>query len=324
MLRPTLIILLAAGLFALMILPAPSQTASPSETPKAKTKAKAPANAKAKANAKKAAGPSPAPPAALSSDVLSLTQENHQLDFPAICAAPDGSIWFAYVNHDGASDAVWLGRRSDKGLEPVAQLSEPGIIHQPAIATDGTGRIWVCWGQTGDDDVVHLHARSWHDGSAGELVALAKSGGSDTFADAGTDAAGRVWVTWQSMRAGEGDIFARYLNPETGQWSDELTVTKETGGDWEPRIAFDGNDGTWILYDSSRGNEFNLYLAHVSLDGKVETFPIGHSPRFEGRADIAASRDGQSLWIAAERGRGRWGLDVRGHDNDKGINAQKK
>jgi hypothetical protein len=131
-------------------------------------------------------------------------------------------------------------------------------------------------------------------------------------------------VTWQSMRAGEGDIFTRFFDPKSSKWSNEIAVSVETGGDWEPRIAFAGEpESAWILYDSSRGNEFSLYLARVSDNGVEETIPVRHSKRYEARGEIAATADGKGLWIAAEQGRVRWGLDVRGHGNDKGLNGQK-
>lgn len=334
--RSLLLIPLAAGFFSLLILPAPSQTGTPAPAapaaPTAPTApAKAPASGKAKAKAKaKGKGKagqtsaSPAPAAALNGGVLSLRHESHHYDFPVAAAGADGTLWFAYVRHDGSADTVWLGRKTGAGLAPVAALSEPGVIHQPALAIDGTGRVWCFWGQVGPDEVMRLLARPFADGQPGERITLAASAGSDSFADARTDAAGRVWVAWQSLRAGEGDVFCRFLDPPTGQWSREIAVATEKGGDWEPRLAFDGTDGAWVVHDSSRGNEFNLYLARVGLDGAVKTRPIAHTPRFEGRASLAASRDGKSLWIASERGRVRWGLDVRGHENDKGINAQKK
>ncbi len=277
--------------------------------------------AEQKAAAKKKSKPELAA-VALEEEILALKDDERQRDFPVACVDSEGVIWFAYVEHDGQVDRLAIGKRSGEGLESVATLSEPGVIHQPAMTIDGGGTLWAFWGQTGDDDVVHLMARPWKDGEAGDLLTLAQSGGSDSFADAGTDPEGRAWVTWQTMRAGEGDIYARFFDPEKGAWSNEIAVSTEEGGDWEPRIAFAGGDA-WIVYDSSRGNEFNLHLAKVGTDGPVETFPIGHSPRYEARADIAASANGKSLWIAAERGRARWGLDVRGHENDKGLNAQK-
>ena len=289
----------------------PREAAAPGIAPKSKGKGKAKS--------------SPVIPAVdLDGEILSLRDEKLQRDFPDGCADADGRIWFVYIEHDGEADTLWLGMKGDSGLEPVRPLSEPGVLHQPSLAIDGKGTIWAFWGQTGADDVVHLMARSITGVKTGELITLASSGGSDTFADSGADGSGRVWVTWQSMRAGEGDIYTRFFDPLKGEWSGEIAVSTDSGGDWEPAITFAGDNQAWIVYDSSRGNEFNLYLAKVSPDGSVETTPVAHSPRYEARADIAAAADGKGLWIAAERGRVRWGLDLRGHESQNGLNAQKE
>ena len=293
--------------------------AKPAAPPEPKAKPKP----KPKAKRKPGAFAHPEPVAVLG-EALTLREAGHQIDFPTVAADTDGTLWLACIDHDGKQDTLRLARKNESGLDFAAAISEPGIIHQPAIAIDGSGAVWCIWGQTGEDDVVHLHARSFADGKTGEILTLAESPGSDSFADAGTDSKGRVWVTWQSMRAGEGDIFARYLDPVSDKWSAEISVATQAGGDWEPRLAFDEKGGAWIVYDSSRGNEFNLYLARVDLEGGVDTQPIAHSPRYEARASITTSADGESLWIAAERGRVRWGLDARGHQNDKGLNAQKE
>ena len=288
-----------------------------------------PGNAKAKAGkGKTKLPPLPVvPETKLDGEILAWRDETVQRDFPAIAAAKDEGVWVNYVQHDGQADVLWLARATKAGFEPVAALSEPGVIHQPAITIDAVGNVWSVWGQTGEDDIVHLLARSVNGktGAPGEIVTLAKSAGSDSFADLKADRfGGKIWVVWQSMRAGEGDIYARWLGSETGEWAAEIAVSDEKGGDWEPRIAFGPDGDAWIVYDSSRGNEFNLYLARVTPDGKVETHEIAHTPAYEARASIAPTADGGGLWIAAERGRVRWGLDVRGHEDNKGLNAQKE
>ena len=247
-------------------------------------------------------------------EVLALREENRQIDFPSAVRDKDGRTWIAYVEHDGNQDLVRLAKEA----EVVATISESGIVHQPAIAIDAAGTPWVFWGQIGSDDVVQLLARKL----GGEIEVVAKNTtGSNTFADAGTDSHGRIWVTWQSLRNGQSDVFARFL--EDGKWSDEIEVATTNTGEWEPQIAFDLKGNAWITYDSSADNEFNIHLARVAIDGAVESWPIAHTARYEARADLATTRDGSGFWIAAERGRGRWGLDARGHGNDKGLNAQK-
>jgi hypothetical protein len=245
-------------------------------------------------------------------------------DFPAMALDAKGVEWITYIAHDGKSDVLKLARKAASGIETVATLSDPGVVHQPAITVGTDGAVWTFWGQVDSRDVVTLRARRFANGRLDAMTTLAESAGSDTFADAGTDQAGRVWVTWQSLRRGQGDIFARWLDPKSGNWSKELAVGKSEGGNWEPRIAFDGRNGAWIAFDSSRGGEFNLYLAHVSLDGRVEEHQITSSPDYEARARISTAKDGQGLWIAAERGRRLWGKPMRGHDDDDGMNGLKR
>ena len=208
-------------------------------------------------------------------------------DFPDLCLDRNGTPWIAYVRHDGTSDTVRLARKGAQGIEDVAALSEPGVVHQPAIACDGSGALWIFWGQLGPRNIVRLCARSVRDGKPAAVDVISDSEGSDTFADAGTDAAGRVWVVWQSMRRGTADVFTRYYDPKDARWSREIAVTPDETGNWEPRVAFDGKDGAWIVYDSSRGDEFNVYAARVGLDGKVVTKTVTRSPEYEARVSVA-------------------------------------
>ena len=57
-----------------------------------------------------------------------------------------------------------------------------------------------------------------------------------------------------------GEVFARQPDLAPGIHPSALIDPTATIG-----------DDAWIAYDSSRGNEFNLYLARVKLYGSVET-----------------------------------------------------
>ncbi|MEX2578174.1 MAG: hypothetical protein WD342_03880 [Verrucomicrobiales bacterium] len=260
---------------------------------------------------------------ALVGEKLSLSQTGHQFDLPAAAPGPEGEAFVLYVDHDGEADQLRLAKTVEGKLEPVAAVGERGIVHAPAVAVDRDGTAWCFWGQTGEDDVVGLMGSRVDAEGPGEVFTVSKTSGSETFADAGIDATGRVWVAWQSTRNHRPDIYAKHRDPASGRWSSEIRVSSSEEGDREPRIDFDDQDNAWIVYDSARDNEFNLFLARVRPDGDIETWPIAHSPRYEARASIARAPDGKSFWIAAERGKIRWGLDSRGHDNDTGINARK-
>jgi len=244
-------------------------------------------------------------------------------DFPVATIAGDGTVWVAYVEHDGKADRLRLARQTKDGLEPGPFLSEPGVIHQPTLTGDVRGGVWCFWGELDDRKIVRLRGRRFHSGALGPIVEVATSAASDTFADAGPDEAGRVWVTWQSLRRGQADVYCRHVDAAGQQWSEEIRVTRSAGGNWEPRIAFAGMDA-WIVFDSSRTGEFNLHLARVTATGKVTEHQLTDSPDYEARATIVADAKGAGLWIAAERGRRRWGLDLRSHQPADGLNGQKR
>ncbi|MSU59855.1 MAG: hypothetical protein EXS35_17095 [Pedosphaera sp.] len=245
-------------------------------------------------------------------------------DFPVLALDATGTAWVAFIEHNGKSDIVKLARKTGGTLAGVTDLSEPGVMHQPAIACGADGAVWCFWGQLDARNIVTLRARRFAGGKLEPQLTLAASPGSDTFADAGTDRAGRVWVVWQSLRRGQGDVFARWLDPQSKKWSPEIAVSKPQGGNWEPRLAFDGRDGAWVAFDSSRGGEFNLFLAHVDLNGAAKEQQLTSSPEYEARASIAATKDGKRLWISAERGRRQWGRQLRGHVGDTGLNGEKR
>lgn len=278
----------------------------PKADPKPKTKAKP---------KKKAATPAGDPLPIVS--VTEIREEGVQIDFPAAAADSVGTI-LAFLHHDGKNDVLRLARkmRGDDQTQILADLSKPGVLHQPAVAV-GKGGIWAFWGELADTGLMQLIGRQ----PSGSPVVLAQSDASESFAHAGTDSLGRVWVVWQSLRAGNADIYARYVD-EFGKWSAEIAVATSEAGEWEPRVSFDDEGNAWVAYDSSAGNEFNINLAKVTAEGAAETYPIGHSPRYEARADLTPTAAGDGFWITAERGRVRWGKDVRGHGNAKGLNAQ--
>ena len=246
-------------------------------------------------------------------------------DFPDLCFSQNLSVWTTYIEHDGKADTLQLARREADGWKVVAAVSQPGVVHQPAIASDGADGVWCAWSQCDAKDVMTLRARHFDDGKLGPEMVLASSPeAGSTFCDMGTAPDGKAWVTWQEVRPGSSQIWARHWQAGQTEWSAPIHVSKDQpGGHWEPRLAFSDAEGAWIVYDCSAGGEFNLQLARVKADGSVANEVLVKTPDYEARASIAFDGAG-GLWIAAERGRQQWGLDSRGHENDLGFNAQKR
>ncbi|MEE3060369.1 MAG: hypothetical protein VX371_01995, partial [Verrucomicrobiota bacterium] len=268
--------------------PPKERTATPEETTKAKPKTKF--FGKKQVRFLNAAIPQVG-------EIQKLSQDGIQYDLPDAVADEAGHTLIAHLTWDGKKDRLVLLRETTAGLKRKDGLVAEGVLHQPAIAIDEKETVWVFWAETSEDSTVNLKGRPWTERNGlGKTITLADSDAAEAFVDAGTDSKGRVWITWQSLRAGEADVFARYFDNQKCKWSKELAVSDAQGGDWEPRIAFDKWGNAWIIYDSSRGNEFNLYLARVEPDGKVTEYPIGHSSKYEARASIVATSDGEGFW----------------------------
>jgi hypothetical protein len=257
---------------------------------------------------------------------LVLRETGKQSDFPALCVDAKGVPWVAYVEWDGRQDTLHLAQASGEALASVLTIGEPGIIHQPAIASDGHGTLHVVWSQVNEQNVMDLKAAQVRDGKVeGDITTLASSAnGGNAFAKSGTDATGNVWVVWQGMRGKLADVYCRVFDAKKKAWSAEIVVADDAGGDWEPCVAFDGQGGAWVLYDSSLGNEFNIYATHIDSAlkaGKPQTLIA--TERYEGRVSAVGAKDGKGLWLACERGNPQWGLDMRAHGHPQGLNGRK-
>lgn len=257
--------------------------------------------------------------------IASIATPNVQEDYPAMCIDRQGRPCVVYVAWDGKADSLKLARLDGGAIKAVATLAGPGIIHQPAIACDAKGAIWGVWSQINEKtNAWSLNARRVvGDKADAKTVTVEGKSGSAVFCDAGSDAKGRIWIAWQSFRKAHANVFAKYYDPAADKWSNEIQVTRNPAGDWEPRLAFGKDDGAWIAFDSSRGGVYNVYLAKVALDGKTVIKQLTNSPRYQGRPSIAAAPDGKSLVIACENGRRNWGGDTRGVAGSTGLNFGK-
>jgi hypothetical protein len=271
---------------------------------------------------KKAAPRKPATPF---SQQWSIADSKVQQDFPAFAVDSKDRIWTAFVEFDGETDHLRIGSPEGGSISVVSTVGRPGVIHNPTLTADKNGNLWCFWGQAGQQGLINLCGSRIREGKpVGDPEVIASSTGSETFADCGVDGKGRVWVTWQSLRRGQADVFCKWIDPQTGKWSQEFSVSRPVGGNWEPRIAFTKTDGAWVAFDSSRGGEFNLFIAHVSPKGTVAEHQLTESPEYEGRVSMCSDADRTGLWITAERGRKRWGKDSRSHLPTDGLNAAKR
>jgi hypothetical protein len=235
--------------------------------------------------------------------------EYRQDDSPALAAAPDGSLWAAWLSFAGDRDDIAIRRyRSGKweNLQWVPGTS--GDNWQPQIAVDSANRVWVVWSQMAGGNW-DLYARRF-DAAAqdwGPLVRLTSDPLPDMRPRLASDSKGGFALVWQGFRTRAGarpasNIFLKTFDGE--KWSAEMRLTDRGANDWEPAVAIDPSGAIWVAYDSYQAGNYDVFLKRV---GGPE-IPVAATPRMEARASVAADTAGR-VWVAYESGNPGWGKD---------------
>ncbi|MEZ5352264.1 MAG: hypothetical protein R2762_06470 [Bryobacteraceae bacterium] len=248
-------------------------------------------------------------PAAAQLKPVMVGHEFRQDDFPTIAAAPDGSMWTAWLSWDGSRDDVGLRRFADGEWSNIHWVpNTSGDSWMPQVAADSKSRVWVVWSQQVKNNW-DLFARRFDPAAQewGPLVQLTNDPMPDIHPRMVSDGKGAMAVVWQGYRGKNSNIFAKTLEGET--WSADVRVTNRAANDWEPAVAMASNGDLWVAYDSYKNGNYDVYLSRVSA-GRVsgEEIGVATSARFEARATVAVDTAGR-VWVAWEEGQPNWGKD---------------
>lgn len=238
------------------------------------------------------------------------------VDGLAVCTAP-GYQLFPVAVRDGAGGAIvaWYDPRTGAGYDIYAQhvlpagvvdpawpvdglpvCTAPGDQVAPQITTDGAGGAIVAWadGRSGvDDDVYAQHVQAsgavdpaWIPGG---VVVTAAVG--DQLAPAILpDGSGGAIVAWTDARAGNDDVYLQRVRSDgriADGWPDDGRAACAAAGDQRfPLLVTDGAGGAVVAWMDHRGNDDDVYAAHVGAAGVMDpAWPI------DGRALCLASGD---------------------------------
>jgi hypothetical protein len=245
--------------------------------------------------------------------------EFRQDDLPSIAAAPDGSLWVAWLSFEGSRDDVVLRRYQNGSWSNIQWVpNTSGDSWLPQVGVDAQNRPWVVWSQQekGNWDIFARRfdpdKQEW-----GPLERLTTDPLPDINPRLASDGKGRLAVTWQGFRRRTGtapgtpttysNIFVKAL--EGGVWmSTEIRVTNRAANDWEPAAAFDNGGALWVAYDSYKSGNYDVLLSKVSGATVNQEMAVASTPRFETRATIAVDTANR-VWVAWEEGGVNWGKD---------------
>ncbi|MBK5293429.1 MAG: hypothetical protein JJE04_17370 [Acidobacteriia bacterium] len=235
--------------------------------------------------------------------------EFRQDDLPSIAAAPDGSVWIAWLSFVGDRDDVAIRQYSNGkwgNLQWVPNTS--GDSWLPQIGVDASNRVWVVWSQMAGSNW-DLYARRFDPGKQewGSMERLTSDPMPDINPRLASDGKGRMALVWQGFRGKNSNIFLKNL--EGDKWSADVRVTSRAANDWEPAVALDASGNAWVAYDSYRNGNYDVFMSRVSggaVQGAETT--VAATSRFESRATVAV--DGSNrVWVAWEAGMPNWGKD---------------
>lgn len=179
---------------------------------------------------------------------------------PALAEAADGTAILAWLSWKAGAGASLFVARSRDGVSWSApeELSEkPGPLFRPVLVRDG-GLVWCFWSESGD-----LYARSW-DGRWGPRQKITNHPGPDFNVEAAADPAGGLTIVWQALRDGNFEIFAR--RRAKGAWSEEVRLSSNPAGDWDPVVASDG-EGLWCVWSAFTDADYDLHARRWTASG---------------------------------------------------------
>ena len=263
-----------------------------------------------------------------SGTTIAVGHESRQDDMPSIAAAPDGSIWVAWLSFDGHRDDIAIRHFMDgtwQNLHWVPGAS--GDSWLPQVGVDGANRVWVVWSQQLDSNW-DLYARRFDPSEPrwGPLTRLSADPLPDVNPRMWSDRRGRLTVAWQGFRRRPGanpsarsHVFLRRLDGD--RWTETIQVTDGDRNDWAPSPAMDSQDVVWVAYDSYRNGSYDVFLAQV-VGGRVvrSSIPVAATAAFEARATTAVDTEDR-VWVAWESGPRHWGKDNGRALGDGGIGS---
>lgn len=273
--------------------------------------------------------------ARLVSAAVPVAIDNTEDDFPAAAYGPDGTLWVSYISYTVRddkcrieqpnwkeqpadfkslhmpeyADQLWLrSYRSGKWSAPIAVTGGKEDLARCAVAVDGSGKVWVAYSAHRGDGF-DIYARpSDAQGTLGNEIQLTSNPGPDLTPAMCTDAAGNVWLAWQSWDKGRARINGATIDARSGKLGG-ITFQLGAGEDnaWHPALAAAPDGRVSLACDVYRNGSYDILVATAQGD-KATNQLVASSAKFEARPSIVYDRHNR-LWIAYEEGPVGWGKD---------------
>ena len=225
-------------------------------------------------------------------------------------------LWIAFDEKD-KTNRLLIRDVDEPGSKPQSLSTAREFASAHLFNTKAGLRVVYCSPGNGTDWDVYTSLRT-NNGWQTKQVTSAKGTDFQLAAAQGDD--GSLWITWQSFRNGNGDIFAQCLRK--GKWLDkDIPVSTSPANEWQPAISVDAQGHAWIGYDSYENGNYDVFLTSLQLNqGACKQGPriaIAQSQDFEAHASVLADSSGR-IWVAYDAAGPNWGRDF--HNTPTTVN----
>ena len=246
------------------------------------------------------------------SDVTMAGTEMKEDDVPSIAAAPDGSLWLAWLAYSDRRDEIAIRQWKDGRWGNMRYLpNTSGDVWLPQAGVDAAGRLWVVWSQMLDGNW-DLYARGYDSDEQawGPQVRLTDHPLPDINPRMASDGLGGLAVAWQGFRGRHSNIYLRTYSDVAGWSGDAIQVTGRPANDWEPAVAFDSAGTIWVAYDSYANGNYDVFLTGIR-EGVVAVpeIAVAKTGSYEAKTTVAVDSEDR-VWVAWEAGGANWGKDT--------------
>jgi hypothetical protein len=221
-------------------------------------------------------------------------------DYPTVAFDNLSNAWAAWIGYQGEKEKLFVARTDGAERQTVAE----GEFFRPSLAAGADGKLYLAV-SVHEDDTWKIAVANGQGSKWGRLETIS-GGGPDISPRAAVDSAGRLWVVWQSYRAGRSRILGRMFN---GTWQGETAVSENTRNAWEPALATDSKGRAHFAWDAYDDGNYNIYYRQYDGQKLTPVRQLTSSARFQAHASIACDKADRP-WISWDEGGANWGKDT--------------
>jgi hypothetical protein len=210
-------------------------------------------------------------------------------DGVAICTAASNQVVPQLVSDDaGGAIITWKDSRSGPDDIYAQRVSNAGVLlwpadaavctasypqSEPQIVPDGYGGAIIVWQDVRTGSTNDIYVQRISSGGApmwiANGVAVCTVYNEQTEPQLVSDSAGGVIITWQDLRDGNYDIYARRVNGSGApMWTaNGVAICTATNYQEHPRLVPDGTGGVVITWQDRRSNYYDTYAQRVNAVG---------------------------------------------------------